>query len=117
MKIKGMVNNDFKGLSFINQIKTMAVIGPSKGRDYFFLRSHQENFKGNLYAIHPTVKEIPGFDDGTQGKIYPSLKDVPENVDFVFIAVPPTQILNVMKDCVEKGVKLAEANFFGRFCV
>jgi len=96
-----------KDLSFINNIKSMAVIGPSKGRDFFFLRNHQENFKGDLYAIHPTVKKIPGFDDGTQGKIFSSLKDVPDNVDFVFIAVPASQVLDVMKDCVEKGVKLA----------
>ncbi len=98
---------DTKDLTFINNIESMAVIGASKARDFFFLRSHQENFKGEIYAIHPTVKEIPDFDDGTQGKIYPCLKEIPAQIDFVFIAVPPSQILRVMKDCVEKGVKLA----------
>jgi len=100
-------NIKVKDLSFINDIKSAAVIGPSKRRDYFFLKSHQENFQGPLYAITPTTKEIPGFDDGTQGKIYSSLKDVPGEVDFVFIAVPQSQILDVMNDCAEKGVKLA----------
>lgn len=98
---------EIKDLSFINSIKTMAVIGPSKKRDFFFVKNHQENFQGNLYAIHPTVKQIPGFDDGTEGKIFSSLAEVPEDVDFVFIAVPPSQILPVMDDCVKKGVKLA----------
>ncbi|MBD3256493.1 MAG: hypothetical protein GF383_15465 [Candidatus Lokiarchaeota archaeon] len=96
-----------KDISFINDIKSMAVIGPSKKRDYFFVKNHQENFQGNLYAIHPSIKSIPGFDDGTQGKIFSSIKDVPEKVDFVFIAVPPSQILSVISDCVEKEVKLA----------
>jgi acyl-CoA synthetase (NDP forming) len=98
--------NKLKDISFINNISSMAVIGPSKSRDFFFLRNHQENFQGDLYAIHPTVKRIPNFDDGTQGRVYSSIKDVPEPVDFAFIAVPPKQILSVMRDCREKGVKL-----------
>ena len=95
---------NIKDISFINNIKSMAVIGPSKKRDFFFLRNHAENFKGDLYAIHPTVKEIPGFD---QRKIFTSVKNIPGDIDFVFIAVPPSQILEVMNDCTEKGVKLA----------
>ena len=97
-------NLNFKDLSFINDIKSMAVIGTSKKRNFFFLRNHAENFKGKLYAVNPVIKEIPGFDNNC---IYPSLKDIPGEVDFVFIAVPPSKILEVMDDCVEKGVKLA----------
>lgn len=97
----------YKNISFINDINSMAVIGVSKSRHFFFLRNHQEHFEGDLYAIHPTIKKIPGFDDGTQGKIFPSVKDVPGDVDFVFIAVPRSKVINVIDDCVEKGVKLA----------
>ncbi len=93
-----------KDISFINDIKSMAVIGTSKKRNFFFLRNHAENFKGKLYAVNPIVKEIPGFD---KDSIYPSLKDIPGEVNFVFIAVPPSKILEVMDECVEKGVKLA----------
>lgn len=99
-------NMELKDISFLNNIKSMAVIGPSKRRDFFFLRNHQENFQGSLYAIHPTVKSIPNFDDGTQGKIFSSIKEIPEPVDFAFIAVPPNQILKVMRECRQKGVKL-----------
>jgi acetyltransferase len=100
-------NRVFKDISFINNIKSMAVIGASKSRDFFFVKNHQENFIGDLYAVHPSVKQIPGFDDGTKGKIYKSVKDIPNDIDFVFIAVPKSQILSVIDDCVEKGVKLA----------
>jgi acyl-CoA synthetase (NDP forming) len=97
-------NLKVKDLRFINDIKSMAVIGASKKRNFFFLRNHAENFKGKLYAVNPEVKEIPGFD---KNNIYPSLKEIPGDVDFVFIAVPPSKILEVMDECSEKGVKLA----------
>jgi acetyltransferase len=97
----------YKDLSFINEINSMAVVGVSESRNYFFLRNHQEHFTGKLYAIHPNIKSIPDFDDGTEGKIYPSVKDVPGELDFVFIAVPRSAIIDIIDDCVEKGVKLA----------
>ncbi len=94
---------NIKDISFINNIKSIAVIGPSKKRDYFFLKNHAESFNGNIYAVHPTIKEIPDF---PKEKIFPSLMAIPDEVDFAFIAVPPSQILNIIDDCVEKGVKL-----------
>ncbi|MFW9988620.1 MAG: CoA-binding protein [Candidatus Odinarchaeota archaeon] len=100
---KGITDSDFKDISFINNIKSIAVIGPSKKRDYFFLRNHIENFKGPVYAVHRSVEKIPNFDNNN---LFPTLKDIPGDVDFAFIAVPPSQILDVIKDCVEKEVKL-----------
>lgn len=97
---------EIKDLSFIPDIKNMAVIGASKSRNFFVLNSHRENFKGKIYAINPALEEIPGFDDGTQGLIFPSIKDVPEQVDFAFITVPKEKVIQVIDDCVEKGVKL-----------
>ncbi len=96
-------DNFVKDISFIKDIQAMAVIGSSKKRNFFFLRNHQENFKGKLYAVHHNVKEIPDF---PKENIFPSVKEIPGKVDFAFIAVPASQILNVMDDCVEKGVKL-----------
>jgi len=92
-----------KDISFINNIKSMAVIGPSIKRDFFFLRNHQENFEGELYAIHPKIKEIPDFPNNN---IYSSILDVPDKVDFAFIAVPPFQVLDIIDECMAKGVKL-----------
>jgi len=92
-----------KDLSFINEIKSMAVIGTSAKRNFFFLKNHQENFKGPLYAINPTVNEIPDF---PKENIYKSIKDVPGKVDFAFISVPAKHVLSVIDECIEKGVKL-----------
>jgi acetyltransferase len=92
-----------KDLSFINNIESMAVIGTSAKRNFFFLKNHQESFRGKLYAINPTVEKIPNF---PKENIFPSIKDVPGPVDFAFITVPANRVLSVIDDCVEKGVKL-----------
>ncbi|MCK4239130.1 MAG: CoA-binding protein, partial [Candidatus Lokiarchaeota archaeon] len=97
---------EIKDISFLSEIQNIAIIGVSKSRNYFFLKAHQENFDGKIFAINPNLKKIPGFDDGTQGKIFNSIKDIPEPIDFAFIAVAKEQILKVIDDCVEKGVKL-----------
>ena len=71
--------------------------------NFFFLRNHYDTFKGPLYAINPVVKEISGF---PKANIFSSVKDVPGDVDFSFITVPRDRVLNVIDDCVEKGIKL-----------
>ena len=92
-----------KDISFINDIRSIAIIGASKKRDYFFLRNHQYAFKGNLYAVHTSAEEIPNF---PKDKIYSSILEIPEAIDFAFIAIPAKKVLEVMDECVEKGVKL-----------
>ncbi|MFW9936463.1 MAG: CoA-binding protein [Candidatus Thorarchaeota archaeon] len=92
-----------KNISFINNIKSMAVIGPSEKRNFFFLKNHQESFKGKLYAVHPKVKDIPNF---PKENVYNSIKDIPEDLDFAFIAVPAKNVPKVIDECVEKKVKL-----------
>ncbi|MFW9968718.1 MAG: CoA-binding protein [Candidatus Odinarchaeota archaeon] len=93
-----------KDISFINNIKSIAVVGPSKKRDYFFLKNHVKYFKGSVYAVHPKIDDIPDFD---KKYIFQSLEDIPEAVDFAFIAVPPSQVLKTIDSCVRKKVKLA----------
>jgi len=100
---QGCSQLNIKDISFINNIKSVAVIGPSKKRNYYFLRNHAADFKGNVYAVHSSVKKIPDYD---QNKIFSSLREIPENIDYAWISVPPSQILNVINDCVDKGVKL-----------
>jgi acyl-CoA synthetase (NDP forming) len=92
-----------KDISFINNIKSIAVIGPSKKRNYYFLRNHTADFKGNVYAVHPSVKEIHGF---SKEMIASTLTEIKEDIDYAWITVPASQVLDIIDDCVEKGVKL-----------
>ncbi len=103
MSLQDNINLNVKDLLFINNIKSMAVIGASAKRDFFFLRNHQNSFKGKVYAIHPKLEEIPDF---PKEDIYASILNVPGDVDFAFIAVPAKLVLDVMDQCVKKGVKL-----------
>jgi acyl-CoA synthetase (NDP forming) len=96
-------NLNVKDLSFINDIKSIAIVGASKKRNYFFLKNHQDTFKGNLYAVHPNAEDIPDF---PKDKIYSSILEIPEDIDLAFIAIPAKKVLEVMDECVEKGVKL-----------
>ena len=56
------------------------MIGLSKKREYFFLKNHAEYFKGPIYAVHPTVDEIPNF---SKKNIFSSLEEIP-NFFFFF---------------------------------
>ena len=103
MKYSNSSHLNVKDLSFINEIESMAVIGTSKKRNFFFLRNHMATFKGPIYAVNPTITEIPGF---PSENIFASVKDIPGNVDFAFITVPNKKILDVIDDCVAKKVKL-----------
>jgi len=52
-----------------------------------------------IYPINPKYKETFGL------TCYPSVKDVPEPVDHVVVAVPAKAALSLLDDCIEKGVK------------
>lgn len=97
------IDDEIKDITFINDIKSIAVIGISKKRDFFFLRNHYLSFKGNVYAVHPEIKEIQDF---PKENIYDSILSIPEPVDFAFIAVPAKIVPKVIGECTEKGVKL-----------
>ena len=56
------------------------------------------DFKGNIYPINPKGGEILGL------KAYPSLKDIPEPVDYVICSIPSPQIPQLIQDCVVKKV-------------
>ncbi len=83
--------------------QTVAVIGASnnpKKVGYALVRN-LEHFKGKLFPVNPKYEEVLGF------KCYPSVKEIPEEVDCSLIAVPSKLVPEVLKECGEKGVKLS----------
>lgn len=91
----------------------MADIGASKKRNFFFLRTFHETFKGKIYAINPGLEKIGEFPDV---EVYNRITEIPqtEQVDFAFIEVPRDKVVSVVEDCILKGVKLVAiftANF------
>ncbi len=92
-----------RSLSWLPDIKRVAVIGASARSKYFFLRTFTAQFKGETVAIKPGVDHIEGFPDTP---VYPRVKDVPGPLDFVFISLPREKVAEVIRECAEKRVKL-----------
>jgi acetyltransferase len=95
-----------KDLSFISNIRSIAVIGASKKRNYFFLKTFHDSFIGKIYAIKPGAEKIDELPDVD---VYERVTDVPDDepVDFAFIEIPREFVPQVIGDCAAKGVKLA----------
>ncbi len=85
---------------------SMAVVGISAEEENLgnrFLRSMIEfGFKGKLYPVNPKRNEILGL------KTYPSVRNIPEPVDFVYISTPANSVPQIIKDCIAKGVPAVE---------
>jgi acyl-CoA synthetase (NDP forming) len=56
-------------------------------------------FLGKVYLVNPNSDEILGM------KTYPSLNDIPTDIDLVISAVPYNVTLKIIKDCAKKGIK------------
>ena len=55
-------------------------------------------FQGAIHPVHPTAETILGL------KVYPSIRDIPGEIDLAIITVPLTVASQVMEDCALKGV-------------
>ncbi len=81
--------------------RSIAVVGASgSGRGGGFIAPLQElGYKGEIYPVNPKYSEIMGI------KAYPSVRDIPGPVDYVISSIPASQVLGMIEDCSQKGVK------------
>ena len=83
--------------------RSIAVIGASGNTNvpgYQFTASLIEyGFRGKIYPVNPKYHEIAGL------KAYPDIRDIPGPVDYVISCIPAPQVLNMVKECAQKGVK------------
>jgi acyl-CoA synthetase (NDP forming) len=64
-------------------------------------------FKGEVIPINPKENEILGL------KAYPSLREVPGDIDLVVFALPAKVVADVISECPEKNVKAVVIHSFG----
>jgi len=85
--------------------RSIAVIGastnPNKSGGVLFSNLAKGGFKGNLYPINPGASEVMGK------KAYPSLADVPEAVDLVYIVLPQSQMATAIQQCISAKARAA----------
>ena len=83
--------------------KSIAIIGastnPNKIGYKVVLNLLESQYKGGIYPVNPSATEILGL------KCYPTVNDIPYVVDAAVITVPAKGVLEVTKQCGEKGVK------------
>ncbi len=84
---------------------TVAIIGasrePRKFGHVIYKNFIESEFAGKTYPINPNAENILGF------KAYPSLMDVPADVDLAIVAVPAPKVPSTIDDCLSKKVKAA----------
>ncbi|MGH8828892.1 MAG: GNAT family N-acetyltransferase, partial [Jiangellaceae bacterium] len=83
--------------------RSVAVIGASRSRDKVG-RALIRNlvlcgFTGPVYAVNPEAKAVAGV------PAYPSVREVPGEVDLAVVAVPAEVVNEVVLDCAASGVK------------
>ncbi len=97
--------SDPLAIDYIFHPRSVAIVGPSPqlglaGMGAAFVLAMQDiGFEGGLYPVNPKHDNVLGL------KCYPSLLDIPGPVDHVIFSVPVRAVLDVVDDCVAKGVK------------
>jgi acetyl coenzyme A synthetase (ADP forming)-like protein len=83
--------------------RSVAVIGASRGRGSIggevFRNLLEGNFNGPVYPVNPSADVVQCV------KAYPSILDVPDEVDLAVVVVPARVALDTVRDCARKGVK------------
>ena len=96
---------DTSGIEFFYNPKSIAIVGASNdrqkpsGRPLAALR--KRCFAGKLFAVNPRYQEIAGT------PCYPTLLDVPDEVEMAVISIPAASVLDALEQCVAKGVRVA----------
>jgi len=84
---------------------SVAVVGASTNVDkigYKILKNIVDaGFEGNIYPVNPRGGKILGL------SAYPSVLDVPGEIEAVVVVVPARFVASVIKECVQKKVKSA----------
>lgn len=83
--------------------KSVAVIGASAtpGKIGFTVLDNliKGGYQGKIFPINPSSSEILGL------KAYPTVADVPEDIDAAIITIPAKFVAEITEECGKKGVK------------
>jgi acetyl coenzyme A synthetase (ADP forming)-like protein len=82
---------------------SVAVIGASRDHDSIggglFHNLLESSFNGPVFPINPMTTSVAGV------LAYPSVLEVPSDVDLAVIVVPAASVLDVIDECGQKGVR------------
>ncbi|UCD58469.1 MAG: CoA-binding protein, partial [Candidatus Hydrogenedentota bacterium] len=95
--------SDDKRLDALFNPRSLAIIGastsPAKWGFNFMLHLLHGGYKGTCYPINPAGGDILGH------RAYPSILEVPDEIDLAFVLIPPEAAISALRQCGEKGVR------------
>jgi len=98
-------NSVVECIKLIFNPESVAVVGASndltKWGAGIFSRVLSSPSVKRAYPVNKNATEVQGV------KAYPSVRELPESVDFAAIVIPYPDVPDVIRDCVDKGVKAA----------
>ncbi len=93
---------DIKKLDRALNPRTVAVVGDKQTSGYNWLHN-MSTVRGKLYSVQIDEKDIPGI-EAMGVPNYKSLVEIPDEIDFVLVAVPRQAAPAILKDCIAKKV-------------
>jgi len=109
--LKAKSTNKNASLDPLFKPKTVALIGASTKElsigNVIIKNLVHFGYKGPIYPINPKAPEVRGI------KAYPTINDVPGEVDLAHIVIPPPFVPQAVEDCGKKGVKAVIINTAG----
>ncbi|MDX1447497.1 MAG: GNAT family N-acetyltransferase [Acidimicrobiia bacterium] len=83
--------------------RSIAVIGASTREgsigNTLFRNLLHHGYTGTLYPVNPRAQVVNAV------KAYPSVKDIPDQIDLAFVVVPADGVLEVVRECDEANVR------------
>ena len=93
-----------ENLKYALNPSSIAVVGasryPAKVGNKVISELVEWGYKGKIYPVNPRADQVLGF------KAYPTLKEIEEPVDLVFVAVPAHLVTSIVKDAVSIKAKV-----------
>jgi acetyl coenzyme A synthetase (ADP forming)-like protein len=100
MNGKRSVMND---MEYILSPRSIAVVGASNRPGSLGLAVFRNllagGYQGILYPINPKARSVRGV------KAYPSLKDIPDEVDMAVLIIPPEHVEGIIEEAARKEIK------------
>ena len=95
-----MERND-RLFEYIFNPRAVAIIGTSPS-DTATIAQLRSKIWERVFLVNPKYPEVLGK------KCYPSILDVPEDIDYVIMRVSAALLPQTLEECIRKGVKVAQ---------
>jgi len=83
--------------------QSIAIIGasniPGKWGFAITINIVSGGYKGKIYPVNPSEKNVLGF------KTFSSIEDLPQGIDLALITIPAEKAIDAVRDCGKKGIR------------